>query len=131
MFLVAGTAVFAQQRGDFRADPEKRAEVQTNRMTEQLGLTDDQRKQVLALNLERTKKMEELRKSVMDGQRATMRNYESSLKEVLTTEQQEKLKANRKEAREKAMEMRQKRGGERTKPASRHPRRQAPKSESN
>ena len=62
MFAFASITAFAQ-RPDANATPEQRAEAQTKTMTENLKLSDDQQKQVYALNLDRSKKMQELRDS--------------------------------------------------------------------
>ena len=52
--LVLGTASYAQRGGN--ATPEVRAERQTKMMTEKLGLSEDQQKQVYTLQLARAKK---------------------------------------------------------------------------
>lgn len=107
MFLAfAGLTTFAQ-RPDNNATPEQRAERQTTRLTESLKLTEDQKKQVYALNLDRAKEMDALRGAEnpdREKMRASMDKFNTDLAKVLTPEQQEKYK-------ELAAEMRNRGGG--------------------
>lgn len=104
MAFVSFTA-FAQ-RDMAKMTPEARAENQTKNLTETLGLSADQQKQVYTLNLARAQKMEEMRNS-QDTDRSKMREsmeaFNTDLQKVLTPEQQEKYKT--------AMEERRKNGG--------------------
>jgi len=94
-------AAFAQ-RPDANATPEQRAEAQTKTMTESLKLTEDQQKQIYALNLDRGKKMEELRNSAGQDRskmRESMEAFNTEVSKILTPEQQEKYKAMMEERR--------------------------------
>jgi periplasmic protein CpxP/Spy len=94
MLAFASITVFAQ-RPDANATPEERAKTQTASLTESLKLTEDQQKQVYSLNLDRAKKMQEMRAS-QNGDRTQMREsmekFNTDLAKVLTPEQQEKYK---------------------------------------
>jgi hypothetical protein len=70
--FIVGTVSFAQRGGGGNnATPEMRAEQQTKMMTEQLGLSDVQQKQIYTLNLDRAQKIQELREAQnRDGMRA-------------------------------------------------------------
>lgn len=102
LFLVTISAgAFAQDRrgGGEKMSPEKRAEMQTKRMTEQLGLNDDQQKKVLALNIERTKKSQEMGQAEASQRKEIREAYVKELNTILTAEQQEKLKNAQSEGR--------------------------------
>lgn len=79
--------------------PEKRAEMQTKRMTEELGLNEDQQKKVLALNIERTKKSQEMGQAEASKRKEIREAYIKELNAILTPEQQEKLKNAQSEGR--------------------------------
>ncbi len=100
-FVTISAGAFAQERrgGGERMSPEKRAEMQTKRMTEQLGLNDDQQKKVLALNVERTKKSQELGQAEASKRQEIREAYVKELNTILTPEQQEKLKNAQSEGR--------------------------------
>jgi periplasmic protein CpxP/Spy len=81
------------QRPDANATPEERAKTQTASLTESLKLTEDQQKQVYTLNLDRAKKMQEMRASQNQDRsqmRESMEVFNKELAKVLTPEQQEK-----------------------------------------
>ena len=102
VFLAASAAgVSAQERrgGGERLTPEKRAEMQTKRMSEELGLNEDQQKKLLALHVERNKKAYEAGKEGVEKRREINEAYTKELNTILTPEQQEKLKEARKEGR--------------------------------
>ena len=101
VFAVISSGAFAQERqgGGERMNPEKRAEMQTKRMTEKLGLTEEQQKKVLALNVERTKKSQELGQAEASKRKEIRESYAKELNAILTPEQQEKLKAAQAEGR--------------------------------
>ena len=105
MLAFASIPAFAQ-RDNAKMTAEARAENQTKSLTESLKLTEEQQKQVYALNLSRAQKMDEMRNS-QDADRSKMREsmeaFNTELQKVLTPEQQEKYKA--------AMEERRKNGG--------------------
>ncbi|TLV01246.1 DUF4890 domain-containing protein [Dyadobacter luticola] len=95
-FLLAFASMTAfAQRGDSGMTPEARAENQTKTLTENLKLSDDQKKQVYDLSLARAKKMQEMRDSQkMDREqmRASMETFNTEIAKILTVEQQEKYK---------------------------------------
>lgn len=93
MAFVSFTA-FAQ-RGGGNMTAEQRAENQTKTLTENLKLSDDQKKQVYDLSLARAQKMQEMRdaqKMDREQMRASMETFNTELAKILTVEQQEKYK---------------------------------------
>lgn len=91
VLTLVGLTSFAQ-RSDKNRTPEQRAEAQTKSLTESLKLTEDQQKQVYALNLDRAVQMAEIRKAETQDRekmRVSMEAYNSGLSKVLTPEQQE------------------------------------------
>lgn len=104
------------QRGD--VTPEDRAKRQTQRLTEQLSLNADQEKQVLALNLDRVKKMEEARaagnatSNNREAFQAAQEEYTKKLNAILTAEQQEKYKKMQEEMRQRGGRQNGPRGGQ-------------------
>ena len=92
-FVLLGSGAYAQQRGggDPNATPETRAEMQTKRMTESLGLSDEQQKKVYTLQLARFQKMQELREAQnREGIQVGQEQYRSALAALLTPEQAKK-----------------------------------------
>ena len=101
LMAFASITAFAQ-RQDSNITVEQRAENQTKILTESLKLTAEQQKQVYALNLDRAKKMEEMRSSQnqdREAMRASMQTFNTELSKVLTPEQQEKYKTQQEERR--------------------------------
>ena len=104
VFSLLATVVAQPDRG---GDPYERAERQTERMKEQLGLSDEQTEQVSEINIAAAEKMQEARQSA-NGDREAMRGKmmsirqetDAALKEVLTEEQWTKLAAARQEMRQ-------------------------------
>lgn len=100
--LVLGTASYAQ-RGDGNgrnATPEMRAERQTKMMTEKLSLSEDQQKQVYALNLTRGQKMQEIREAQnRNDMKTANEDFQKNLSAILTPEQAKKYKEMKAEAR--------------------------------
>jgi len=96
--LLLGTAAFAQ-RGGGNATPEKRAEHQTKMMAEKLDLSADQQKQVYALQLTRTQKMEEMREAQDQSRDAPQRmkstndDFKQGMETILTADQKTKYEA--------------------------------------
>lgn len=87
--LVLGTASYAQRGGN--ATPEMRAERQTKMMTEKLGLSEDQQKQVYTLQLARGQKMQELREAQnRDGMKTANEDFQKNLAAILTPDQAKK-----------------------------------------
>ena len=103
--ILLGTAAFAQ-RGGGDATPEKRAERQTKMMTEKLDLSADQQKQVYALQLTRTQKMQEMRAAqdqsadARDRMKSANDDFQKSLDGILTADQKTKYEAMQAEMRE-------------------------------
>jgi periplasmic protein CpxP/Spy len=93
MLAFASITAFAQ-RPNANMTAEERAESQTKNLTEQLQLSEDQKKQVYDLSLSRAKKVEELRASQAERSemRTAMETFNTELAKVLTVEQQEKYK---------------------------------------
>tara|TARA_R110002124_G_scaffold153871_6_gene320896 strand:+ start:179 stop:556 length:378 start_codon:yes stop_codon:yes gene_type:complete len=100
MLAFASLTVFAQRNND--ATPEERADRQTKQLTKSLALTEDQEKKVYALNLDRMKEMEEMRKSQStdrEKMKASQDKYQAEVGKILTAEQMEKYKATMTERR--------------------------------
>lgn len=103
--MLLGTAAFAQ-RGGGDMTPEKRAERQTKMMAEKLDLSADQQKQIYALQLTRTQKMQEMRESQDQSADARARmksandDFQKSLDGILTADQKTKYEAMQVEMRE-------------------------------
>lgn len=86
--LMAGTSVFAQQQNKSdapkeRPTAEQMAQRKTDRMTEQLKLTEAQAKQVYAINLAQIKEMIAQREKMEAARKAEA----EKMKSILTTEQ--------------------------------------------
>ncbi len=100
LVVMISLSSIAQQRGGERPTPEQRAARMTEKMAEELSLTADQQKQILAINLEHAKKRDqdrmehqkerEARKADMDAQKAEMKKQNESIKVILTEEQRTK-----------------------------------------
>lgn len=107
LIMLATIGVSMAQRGEGGrpgGTPEERAKLQTKQLTEALTLTEDQQKQVLALNLERGKKMEAARGEGGGGREAFMaiaEDYEKKLNGLLTDAQKEKYKTVQAEMRQR------------------------------
>lgn len=103
--MLLGTAAFAQ-RGGSDVTPEKRAERQTKMMTEKLALSADQQKQVYALQLTRTQKMQEMRASqdksadARDRMKSANDDFQKSMDGILTADQKTKYDTMQAEMRE-------------------------------
>ncbi|MEN2280830.1 DUF4890 domain-containing protein [Algoriphagus sp. SE2] len=94
LVFLAGITAFAQEtRKKERPSPEERAQKQTEMMAKQLELSETQKAEILAINLENAKKREaemEARKSEMDSRREQMKEQDEAIKKVLTEEQRAK-----------------------------------------
>ena len=96
-------------QGDHKPDPQK----QTAKMTTELGLSDDQKTKVLALNTEEAQKIETLRANNTDKKtfraekQKVEQDRETKLKVILTDDQFKKFLQVRAEQKEKRKEMRQ------------------------
>ncbi|HWK58996.1 MAG TPA: hypothetical protein VNQ80_16745 [Parapedobacter sp.] len=88
---------------------EEIAQMRTDRLAEQLTLTEDQQQAVYALSLENAKKMQAAHKertAKMAEQRAEMKASQERLNEILTNEQREVLKQQQAERAGKMKSMR-------------------------
>lgn len=90
-------STIAQKKDGDRPSAEERAKRKTERMAEELTLTDAQKKQIFDINLEYSKKNEDERKAEMEARKAEMEARKAELKEqdskiqaVLTVEQRTK-----------------------------------------
>lgn len=101
LVLMAGAAAFAQEaKTKERPTPEERAQKQTEMMAKQLELSEAQKAEILAINLENAKKREaemEAKRAEMDARRAEMsarreemKAQDEAIKKVLTEEQRAK-----------------------------------------
>lgn len=106
LVLISLSTMAQQRRGGERPSPEERATRMTERMAESLELSEDQKKQVLEINLENAKRQEaeraemsEARKKEMEARREEMKKQEAKLMEVLTDEQKVKWEEVKKENR--------------------------------
>ncbi len=121
--LISGIAFssLAQERGQRASrSAEEIAQMRTDRLTEQLALTEDQQQAVYALSLDNAKKMQathkeratrsaemrEARAAKMNERRAEMKASQEQLNEILTDEQREVLKQQQAERAEKMKSMR-------------------------
>ncbi|TFV95963.1 DUF4890 domain-containing protein [Algoriphagus kandeliae] len=103
------------QRGPQREmpDPETRAKMMTDRMAEQLGLSEEQKAKILAINLENAKKRQaeaEARKAEAEARREQAKAQEEEIKSILTEEQRQKWEELKEARRERGP--RGNRGGE-------------------
>lgn len=83
----------AQQQQRKTATPEERATRMTERMAQQLSLSEQQKKEIYAINLERAQKRmaeQEAQKAEMQAKREQMKAEEQKVLEVLTEEQRKK-----------------------------------------
>ncbi|TXE14684.1 Spy/CpxP family protein refolding chaperone [Algoriphagus aquimarinus] len=100
LMVMVSLSTFAQRNGGERPSAEERANRNTERMAEELKLTDAQKKQILAINLEYAKKNEaemaerkaemDARKTEMDAKRAELKEQDAKIQAVLTEEQRAK-----------------------------------------
>lgn len=105
LLLFTGIAAAAQQKMQSRT-PEEKAVVITNKMKVDLKLSDDQYAKVQAVNLDFTKKVDEIRKSENKKDIVNkMRNLDSqrmrSFKTILTPEQYTRYETQKNEAKER------------------------------
>ncbi|GAB2618598.1 hypothetical protein GCM10027035_13480 [Emticicia sediminis] len=106
------------QRQGGRFTAEERAEVYAKRMQKNLNLSDEQYKKVLAINIEQSKKQEELRaahKAEMQATREKMKAQHQDLNKkyesVLTPEQLKKFKEEQEKRKSEMQEGRKERRG--------------------
>lgn len=99
-------STFAQQgKGGEKPNPEERAKQMTERLATELELSEAQKNQVLAINMEYAKKREaemEARKAEMEARKKEQQEHEAKIQAILTEDQKAKwveLKDERKEHR--------------------------------
>jgi Spy/CpxP family protein refolding chaperone len=103
LVLMISLSSIAQQKSEERSTSEQRAARMTEKMAERLSLTADQKKQILAINLEHVKKRDQDRmdqQKESDARKAEMKKQDESIKAILTDEQRtkwEEIKLNRKD----------------------------------
>jgi Spy/CpxP family protein refolding chaperone len=101
------TAAQAQRGGGPDKDPADRAEHQTTKMTEKLGLSADQVTKVKAINLKYAEKAKANRDADMaknkDAREAMRTEHDAELSKVLTKEQAEKWKTMKSDGKGKEM----------------------------
>jgi Spy/CpxP family protein refolding chaperone len=126
IFTMTFAGAFAQRgQGSQQKEPmtpEQRAEKMTMKMTEELGLSEDQKQKIYQINLENAQKreaqraaMEEERKANRSEMQAQAKAQNEQIEAILTPEQKTKWeevkKENRKEIREGSRGGRGHRGG--------------------
>ena len=93
VFTSMSFGLSAQQHKNFRqANPTERAQKMTDRMAEELKLTDEQKKQVSQLALENANRQEELQKSrraEFEAQKEYRKAQDQKLASILTQEQKQ------------------------------------------
>jgi Spy/CpxP family protein refolding chaperone len=103
LVLMISLSSIAQQKSEERSTSEQRAARMTEKMAERLSLTADQKKQILAINLEHVKRRDQDRmdqQKESDARKAEMKKQDESIKAILTDEQRtkwEEIKLNRKD----------------------------------
>lgn len=126
IFMMTYAGAFAQRgQGSQQKEPmtpEQRAEKMTMKMTEELGLSEDQKQKIYKINLENSQKreaqraaMEQERKANRSEMQAQAKAQNEQIEAILTPEQKTKWeevkKENRKEIREGSRGGRGHRGG--------------------
>lgn len=104
---IASVSLFAQTSKAPRKTPEERAEKIVVKMKSDLALSDEQVVKLKPVILKREQQREELHTkmdTVKSHTRKIMKDAEEDLKKILTPEQLEKLKQERKEMHEKHMQ---------------------------
>jgi len=84
--------------------PEEKAKKRTEKMTEVLGLNDDQASKIEAINLEHAVEMDEIKlehKALKERAKKQRETTETNIKSVLTTEQQAVFEEKNKERKKK------------------------------
>lgn len=98
--------VFAQDRGFRKHSPRERAEMQTERMTANLSLSEAQKKSVLEINLKSAEKMASAGERSREAFKEAQKENEEQYKQVLTDEQFQKYETMKKERMEKMKDRR-------------------------
>ncbi len=110
LFMMIALSVMAQRRGGERPNAEERAQRMTERMAEELGLDEEQKAKILAINLEAAqardaqmeaaKEAREAMKKQRESMREEMKAQDERIKAVLTEEQAAKWEETKREKRE-------------------------------
>jgi len=113
--LVGATFVQAQaqRRGNQEVNPEQFAEKMTERMAENLNLTEEQKVQVHALHLKEAQKRKaswEERRAARETMKAEREAFQEKMAAVLTPEQKEAWESMKAENRKKMQERRRRSG---------------------
>ncbi len=98
------TGVFAQKETQQKRTPEQRAEKSLERMKRDLDLSDDQVTKLRPVIIKREEKRDELlvkMDTLKSSTRKVMKEAEEDFKKILTSDQMQKLKAERSALREK------------------------------
>lgn len=112
-FAVVGNSVFGQDVPPSKKEKkpelsiEEKADKRTEKMTKELGLSEEQAKKVKALNMEHIQKMEETRAKMEAAKKEAHQNreeHEAALKTILTPEQAARLDEIKAEQKEKRAE---------------------------
>lgn len=105
MVMFSLSSIAQQGKGGEKPNPEERAKQMTEKLADELVLSEAQKKQVLAINMEYAKKREaeiEARKAEMGARKKEQQEHEAKIQTVLTEDQKAKwveLKDERKEHR--------------------------------
>ena len=100
------TGVSAQKGAEQKRTPEERADRALTRMKSDLALSEDQVSKLRPIVLKREQKKDELlvkMDTLKSSTRKIMKEAEEGFKKILTSEQMEKLKLQRKEMHERRM----------------------------
>lgn len=104
---IASLSVFAQKEKQPRKTPEERTEKIVVKMKNDLALTDEQVSKLKPVVLKREQQKDDLytkMDTVKNHTRKVMKDAEEEFKKILTPEQLEKLKQERKEMHEKHLQ---------------------------
>ena len=102
VFVSLGAA--AQQEKRTMPSPEDRAQKMTDRMAEKLSLTEAQKKEIYAINLENANKRQaemEAQKAERQAKQAEMKAQEEKIQKVLTEEQRKQWEEIKLEAKDR------------------------------
>jgi Spy/CpxP family protein refolding chaperone len=87
VFAFAPASIAAEKKGKKKPEAGAKAKGKGNPILEKLGLSDDQKKEFMALQKETAAKRKEAGKD-KDAQKAVQADFQAKLKEILTEEQQ-------------------------------------------
>lgn len=104
LLVFTSLQVSAQQGKRDQVNPEERAQKATEKMATELGLSEEQKSQLLELNLEQAKKRQaemERQKELRAARSEEMKAHQKKVKEILTEEQRAKWEEIKQEQRGK------------------------------